>query len=146
MWREVGDNVAWEFAPNVYRSEDGRDIIHRYCDGVAKAWNAAVVATHEYAPTDRVVVIVCDIGHVTFIDIYRKRQNWEVMSKHISFCTDIPYVIPVVMTVLAKEGFGNAADVVNYIAGRWVKLLQFWTQLQYGRQGRGQEGASGGGF
>jgi len=129
MWWEVGGNVTWEFAPNVYRSEDGRDIIHRYCDGVAKAWNATMVAAHEYAPTDRVTVIVCNMGYLTFIDIYRKRQNWEVMRRQILSCNDIPYVIQAIKKALTIEGFGNATDVVNYIVERWVTLLQFWAQL-----------------
>jgi hypothetical protein len=128
MWWEVGDS-AWEFAPNVYKSEDGRDIIHRYCDGVAKAWNATAVSAHEYAPTDRVVVIVCNMGYLTFIDIYRKQRNWEVLRRQILSCNDIPYVIPVVKRVLAREGFDNAMDIVNCIVERWVKLLQLWAQL-----------------
>jgi hypothetical protein len=125
---EAGGSVVWEFAPNVYK-EDGRDVIYRYCDGVAKAWNATMVSAHAYAPTDRVVVIVCNVGYLTFIDIYRKQQNWEVLRRQILSCNDIPYVIPVVKRVLAREGFDNAMDVVNYIVARWSALLQLWAQL-----------------
>jgi hypothetical protein len=126
---EVGGYVAWESAPNVYKSEDGRDIIHRYCDGVAKTWNAVKVSAHEYAPTGKVVVIVCNIGYFVEVDIYRKVEHWEVLRRRILSCNDFPYVIPVVKRVLARGGFSNVDDVVNYIAERWIGLIRHLIQL-----------------
>jgi hypothetical protein len=126
---EVGDYVAWKSAPNVYKSEDGRDIIHRYCDGVAKAWNAVAVETYEYAPTGGVVVIVCNSGLFTFVDIYRKVGHWEVLRRRVSSCDDLRYFLPVVKRVLAREGFGDVEDVVNYIADYWARQIRNWAQL-----------------
>jgi hypothetical protein len=126
---EVGGCV-WEFAPNVYRqSEDGKDVIYRYCNGVPKAWNAVEVSAGEYVATDRVVVIVCQIGNFMEIDIYRKLRYWEVLRRRILSCSDLPYVLPVIKRVLAREGFSNVDDVVNYIAERWIGLIRYFTQL-----------------
>jgi hypothetical protein len=125
------DYVTWEFAPNAYKTEDGRDMIHRYCDGVAKAWNAVEVSAHEYAPTDSAVVIICNVGHFMEIDIYRKVKvgHWEVLRRRVLSCVDLPYVIPVVKRVLARVGFSNVDDVVNYIAERWIGVIRFFTRL-----------------
>ncbi len=128
MFWEVG-GVTWEIAPNAYTGEDGRDVIHRYCDGIAKVWNAVEMSVYEYMPTDRVVVIVCNVGYLTFIDIYRKQRHWEVLRRQIISCNDLPYVIPVVKRVLTRERFGNVTDVVNYIVERWIKLIRYLAQL-----------------
>ncbi len=129
MYWEVGGYITWEPAPNVYKIDDGKDIIYRYCDGVIKVWNATEMETYEYVPTDRVVVIICNVGYFTFIDIYRKQRYWEVFRRQILSCNDIPNIIPVIRRVLAREGFGNIDDVVNYIVDRWINLLRYFAKL-----------------
>jgi hypothetical protein len=119
----------WEMAGNIYKSEDGRDVIHRYCDGMVKVWNAVAVETYEYVPTDKVVVIVCNSGLFTYVDIYRKQRHWEVMRRHVSSCDDLRYFLPTIKRVLTREGFSDVADVVNYIADYWAKQIRHWTEI-----------------
>jgi hypothetical protein len=119
----------WEMAGNVYKTEDGRDIIHRYCEGMIKAWNAVEVALYEYAPTDNIVVIVCNDGLFTYVDIYRKERHWEVMRRHISSCDDLRYFLPTIKRVLARERFNAVDEVVNYIVDHWARQLRYWAQL-----------------
>ena len=118
----------WEIAGNVYREGD-RDMIHRHCDGEVKAWNATAVETSSYAPTNNIVVIVCNAGHFTYVDIYRKQRNWEVLRKQISSCDDLRYMLPVIRKLLVREGFDDAMDVVNYIAEYWARQIRRWAQL-----------------
>ncbi len=122
-----GGSATWEFVPTYNR--DGRDMIHRYCEGVARVWNATKVSAHEYAPTDKVVVIICNLGYVMVVDIYRKQRDWEVFRRWISSCDDLLYVVPVVRRVLAREGFSDVDDVMNYIAEHWIGLIRRWTRL-----------------
>ncbi|MEM3457555.1 hypothetical protein, partial [Thermofilum sp.] len=96
----------WEIAANVYR-EGERDVIYRHCDGEVKAWNATV-EVDGYVPTGNIVVIVCNAGLFTCVDIYRKQRNWEVLRKHISSCDDLRYTLPVVRRLLVREGFDDA--------------------------------------
>jgi hypothetical protein len=129
IW-EVGGYADWEYAPNVFKkTEDGKDVIYRYCEGMNKVWNAVEISTYEYATTDRVVVIICHMGYFMEIDIYRKSRYWEVLRRRVLSCNDLPYVIPVVKRVLAWEGFKNVDDVVNHIAERWIGVIRFFTQL-----------------
>lgn len=118
----------WDIAANVYRDGD-RDVIYRHCDGEARAWNATVEETGAYVPTSNIVVIVCNAGYFTYIDIYHKQQNWEVLRMKISSCDDFRYVLPTVRRILAREGFNNIDDVVNYIAEYWANQIRRWAQL-----------------
>ena len=135
VWVYGGD-ATWEAAPNVYKTEDGRDVIHRYCEGVAKAWNAVKVSAHEYAPTDEVVVIICNLGNSMVVDIYKKGHletfrkwgHWGVFRRWISSCSDLRYILPVVRKILSREGFSDVSDVVNYIVEHWSGLLRYWAQ------------------
>jgi len=118
----------WEIAGNVYREGD-RDVIYRHCDGEAKAWNATAVEVDGYVPAGNLVVIVCNAGVFTYIDIYRKQRNWEVLRKHISSCDDLRYILPTIRKLLTREDFDDATDVVNYIAEYWAKQIHYWAQL-----------------
>ena len=119
----------WDVAANVYREGD-RDVIYRHCDGEVKAWNAAAVETGGYVPTSNIVVIVCNAGYFTYIDIYRKTQrHWEVLRRRISTCDELQYTLPMIRKLLVREGFDDATDVVNYIAEYWAKQIRRWAQL-----------------
>jgi hypothetical protein len=118
----------WDVAANVYR-EDNREVICRHCDGETKVWNATAVETDCYVPTSNVVVIVCNAGYTTYIDVYRKQRNWEVLRKRISSCDDLRYTLPTIKRMLLREGFNDAADVVNYVAEYWAKQIRRWAQL-----------------
>jgi len=118
----------WDIAANVYHEGD-RDVIYRHCDGEAKAWNATAVETEGYVPTSNLVVIVCNAGLFTYVDIYRKERHWEVLRKQISSCDDLRYTLPVVRRLLVREGFDDATDVVNYIAEYWARQIRRWAQL-----------------
>ncbi|MEM4964223.1 MAG: hypothetical protein QXT13_08760 [Pyrobaculum sp.] len=117
----------WEIAANVYR-EGERDVIYRHCDGEVKAWNATAVEVDGYVPTGNIVVIVCNAGLFTCVDIYRKQRNWEVLRKRISSCDDLRYTLPVVRRLLVREGFDDVVDVVNYIAEYWARQIHRWAQ------------------
>lgn len=117
----------WEIAANVYR-EGERDVIYRHCDGELKAWNATPVEVDVYVPTGNIVVIVCN-DDITYVDIYRKQRNWEVLRKRISSCDDLRYTLPVIRRLLVREGFDDATDVVNYIAKYWARQIHRWAQL-----------------
>ncbi len=118
----------WDVAANVYREGD-RDVIYRHCDGEAKAWNATAVEMEGYVPTGNIVVIVCNAGYFTYVDIYKKQRHWEVMRRHISSCDDLRYILPTIRRLLVREGFDDATDVVSYIAEYWAKQVRHWAQL-----------------
>jgi hypothetical protein len=126
MWWEVSGG-GWDIATNVYREGD-REVIHRYCEGMVKTWNAEKVSAHEYVATDKVVVILCDAGESMIIDIYRKSRHWEVLRRKISSCDDLRYILPTIRRLLTREGF-DATGLMNYIAERWGRLLQRWMQV-----------------
>jgi endo-1,4-beta-mannosidase len=118
----------WGIAANVYQ-EGNKEVIHRYCDGEAKAWNATVEDTDTYVPTSDIVVIVCNANYHTYIDVYKREKRWEVLRVKISSCDDFRYVLPMIGRLLMREGFDNVSDVVDYIAEYWARQIRRWAQL-----------------
>jgi hypothetical protein len=120
----------WEYAGNVYKTEDGKYRIHRYCEGETKTWNVVKVEIYEYEPVSNVAVILCRTGTFISIDIYRRMsQGWDVLHYRIASCDELRYTLPVIRRLLAREFFDKVEEVVNYLAERWIKEIRRWTQL-----------------
>jgi hypothetical protein len=117
----------WDVAANVYREGD-RDVIYRHCDGETRIWNATAVDEGAYTPLGNVVVVVCNSGNYTYVDIYRKQEHWRVLRRKVS-CEDLQYMLPMLRKLLIREGFDDATDVVNYIAEQWGRQIRRWAQL-----------------